>query len=95
MTGWRIDENPEVFLQLLNAPSKIQRKYGIWKTFVKIGGPFLPGSGWRTEKLSGRLKKFYSARLDRKRRVIFEVEGKDKVLVVLSVSQHLYNEIKR
>jgi Txe/YoeB family toxin of Txe-Axe toxin-antitoxin module len=95
MFGWKIDEKPEAFLQLLKAPNKIQKKYGLWKASVKTSGPFLLGSGWRTEKLSGRLKKFYSARLDRKWRVIFEIEGKDKTIAILRVTQHLYSEIKR
>ena len=94
MSKWVIDERPEIVFQLNKAPEKIQKKYDLWKFLVKMSGPFLSASGWRTEKLSGPLKKFYSARLDKKWRVIFEVEGKMKIIAVLTITPHLYSKIK-
>jgi Txe/YoeB family toxin of Txe-Axe toxin-antitoxin module len=95
MLDWKIDERPEIVLQICKASKIIQKKYDLWKHLVKISGPFLPGAGWKTEKLSGKLKKFYSARLDRKWRIIFEIEGKTKTIVILGISPHLYDKIKR
>jgi mRNA-degrading endonuclease RelE of RelBE toxin-antitoxin system len=95
MLGWRIDERPEIVLQLCKASRAIQKTYDIRKHLVRSSGPFLPGAGWRTEKLSGKLKRFYSARLDRKWRIIFEIEGKTKTVVILGISPHLYDRIKR
>jgi Txe/YoeB family toxin of Txe-Axe toxin-antitoxin module len=95
MSEWKMDERPEVISEVATAPSKVRRKYGIWKATVITSGPFLGGSGWRTEKLSGNLKKFYSARLDRKWRVIFELDGKNRSIAILSVMPHLYEKIKR
>ncbi len=95
MATWRIDENPEVFLQLAKAPVQVQRKYAVWRRMVEFMGPFLPGKGWGTEALRGSLKGFYSARLDRKWRVIFDVEGSVRIIAVLSVTPHLYARIRR
>lgn len=95
MLGWKIDERPEVILQIYKAPKTVQSKYDLWKHLVKFSGPFLPGVGWRTEKLSGKLKKFYSARLDKKWRIIFEIDGKIMTVVILSITPHLYDRIKR
>jgi mRNA-degrading endonuclease RelE of RelBE toxin-antitoxin system len=92
---WKIDESPEIILQLAAAPEKICEKYEIWKVLARSSGPYLPGKGWGTEKLSGSLKKFYSARLDKKWRVIFEVDGKVKIIAVLSVTPHLYARFAR
>ncbi|MCX6113079.1 MAG: hypothetical protein NTY22_07370 [Proteobacteria bacterium] len=94
MGEWIIDERPEIVYQINKAPRKIQKKYDLWKFSVKMSGPFLLASGWRTEKLSGPLRKFYSARLDKKWRVIFEVEGKMKIIAILTVTPHLYSRIK-
>ena len=92
---WKIDESSEIVLQLTEAPPKVQEKYGVWKHLAKSSGPFLPGKGWGTEKLTGPLKKFYSVRLDKKWRVIFEVEGKVKIIAVLSITPHLYKKFSR
>jgi len=91
---WKIDESAEIVLQLTLSPEKVQEKYALWKHMIKSSGPFLPGKGWNTEKLSGPLKRFYSARLDKKWRVIFEIEGKVKIVAVLSVTPHLYHRLK-
>jgi len=61
---------------------------------VKSSGPFLPGKGWSTEKLSGPLKRFYSARLDKKWRVVFEIEGKVKIVAILAITPHLYHRLR-
>ncbi|MFH1017431.1 MAG: type II toxin-antitoxin system mRNA interferase toxin, RelE/StbE family [Pseudomonadota bacterium] len=95
MTLWRVEESPEVVLQLAQAPAAAQRKYAVWHAMVEIVGPFLPGKGWATEALKGPLKGFFSARLDRKWRIIFEVEGRIRVVAVLSVTPHLYARIRR
>jgi mRNA-degrading endonuclease RelE of RelBE toxin-antitoxin system len=92
---WKVDENPEVLLQILKAPEKIQKKYSIWKSLAKIEGPFLKARGWKIEKLSGPLKNFYSARLDKKWRIIFEIEGEIKIIAVLSITPHLYDKVRR
>lgn len=95
MKVWRIEESPEVLLQIAQAPEKVQRKYAVWRALVEVAGPFLPGRGWGTEALHGSLKGFYSARLDRKWRVVFEYEGKVRVVAVLSITPHLYDRIRR
>lgn len=92
---WAIQESPEVYFELIEAPELVQKKYIIWKDLVKQSGPFLPGKGWGLEKLSGPLQGFYSARLNKKWRVIFEVSGKIKIVGVRSVTPHLYKKVSR
>ena len=93
--AWCVDESPEVVLQLMKAPGVVRKKYAIWKHLVAECGPFLPGKGWNTEALKGSLKGFYSARLNRAWRVIFELEGRVRIVAVLSVTPHLYRRIRR
>lgn len=93
--AWQIDESPEVRMQLAKSPLNVQRKYAVWRSLVEFSGPFLPGKGWKTEALHGLLKGFYSARLDRKWRVIFEYDGKIKSVGVLSITPHLYRRIQK
>ena len=92
---WMIQESPEVYFELVEAPELVQKKYTVWKELVKYNGPFLPGKGWSTEKLSGPLQGFYSARLNKKWRVIFEFYGKVKIVGVRSVTPHLYTKVSR
>ena len=92
---WMIQESSEVYFELIEAPELVQKKYTVWKELVKQNGPFLPGKGWSTEKLSGPLQGFYSARLNKKWRVIFEFSGKVKIVGVRSVTPHLYTKVSR
>ncbi|MBI2026402.1 MAG: type II toxin-antitoxin system RelE/ParE family toxin [Deltaproteobacteria bacterium] len=89
---WKVEESQEVYFELQEAPLLINKKYLVWKEIVKNNGPFIPGKGWHTEKLSGPLSGFYSARLNKKWRVIFEISGKIKVIGVRSVTPHLYDK---
>ena len=92
---WMVRESPEVYFEIIEAPELVQRKYTVWKELVKQNGPFLPGKGWNTEKLSGPLQGFYSARLNKKWRVIFEFSGKVKIIGVRTVTPHLYTKVSR
>lgn len=92
---WKIDESPEIVMQLTKAPQKVQEKYLLWKSFATASGPFLPGKGWGTEKLSGPFKRFYSIRLNKKWRAIYEVHGTVKIIAILCITPHIYKKVRR
>ena len=75
----------------MNAPKPIQKKFDQWAVAVQGLGPWLKG-GWRTEALSGVLKGFYSIRLNRQWRVIFEIRSERKVVVIRIVA-HDYKSV--
>ncbi len=79
--------------ELGEAPASVRKKFDQWVIAVQAFGPWLKG-GWRTEALSGVLKGFYSIRLNRTWRAIFEVRPERKV-VVIRISAHDYKGVGR
>ncbi len=79
--------------ELESAPQQIRKKFDQWVISVKAFGPWLKG-GWRTEALSGVLKGFYSIRLNRQWRAVFEVRSERKVVVIRIVA-HDYKDVGR
>jgi len=93
MAAWSVIIVPEAQEELEEAPPQIQKKFDQWVVAVQGLGPWLKG-GWRTEALSGVLKGFYSIRLNRQWRAIFEVRPERKVLVIRIVA-HDYKGVGR
>jgi Txe/YoeB family toxin of Txe-Axe toxin-antitoxin module len=93
MTTWSVILANEAEEELGEAPAQIKRKFDHWVAVVQAFGPWLKG-GWRTEALSGVLKGFYSIRLNRQWRAIFEVRPERKVIVIRIVA-HDYKSVGR
>lgn len=55
---WTIQESPEVYFELVEAPELVQKKYVIWKGLVKQSGPFLEGKGWDLKNFLALFKVF-------------------------------------
>lgn len=91
MATWSVIIVSEANEELMNAPKPIQKKFDQWAVAVQGLGPWLKG-GWRTEALSGVLKGFYSIRLNRQWRVIFEIRSERKVVVIRIVA-HDYKSV--
>lgn len=72
---------------------RFERNFDLWVVSVQAFGPWLKG-GWRTEALSGVLKGFYSIRLNRQWRAIFEVRSERKVIVIRIIA-HDYKSVRR
>jgi proteic killer suppression protein len=79
--------------ELNEAPPQIRKKFDQWVVSVQGLGSWLKG-GWRTEVLSGVFKGFYSIRLNRQWRAIFEVRSERKVIVIRIVA-HDYKSVGR
>lgn len=85
MTLWTVLVVDEAGSEIQDAPPQIRRKFDKWVVAVQGLGPWLKG-GWRTEALKGVLKDFYSVRLNRQWRVIFQVQAVRKVVVIRIVA---------
>lgn len=93
MAAWSVILVSEAENELGEAPPPIRKKFNQWVVSVQAFGPWLKG-GWRTEALSGVLKGFYSIRLNRQWRAIFEVRSERKVVVIRIVA-HDYRGVGR
>lgn len=93
MTTWSVLLVSEAEAELDEAPPQIRNKFDHWVVAVQALGPWLKG-GWRTEALSGVLKGFYSVRLNRQWRAIFEIRPERKVIVIRIVA-HDYKSVGR
>jgi mRNA-degrading endonuclease RelE of RelBE toxin-antitoxin system len=93
MAAWSVILVSEAEEELKEAPPQIRKKFDQWVVSVQGLGPWLKG-GWRTEALSGVLKGFYSIRLNRKWRAIFEIRPERKVVVIRIVA-HDYKGVGR
>lgn len=93
ISAWSVILVTEAQKDLKEAPPQIRKKFDQWVVSVQGLGPWLKG-GWRTEALSGVLKGFYSIRLNRQWRAIFEVRSQRKVIVIRMVA-HDYKSVAR
>jgi Txe/YoeB family toxin of Txe-Axe toxin-antitoxin module len=93
MQPWSVFLVSEAEDELEEAPPQIKRKFDQWVVLVQGYGPWLKG-GWRTEALQGTLKGFYSIRLNRQWRVIFEVRPVRNIIVIRIVA-HDYKSTSR
>ncbi len=93
MATWSVILVGEAEKELDGAPPQIRKKFDHWVVAVQAFGPWLKG-GWRTEALSGVLKGFYSMRLNRQWRAIFEIRPERKVIVIRIVA-HDYKSVGR
>ena len=93
MVIWSIIVVPEAERELEDAPFPIRKRFDRWVVSVRAFGPWLKG-GWRTEALSGVLKGFYSIRLNRQWRAVFEIRPERKVVVIRIVA-HDYKGVGR
>jgi mRNA-degrading endonuclease RelE of RelBE toxin-antitoxin system len=93
MKKWTVILVGEAEKELAEASPQIRKKFDCWAVAVGAFGPWLKG-GWRTEALSGVLQGFYSVRLNRQWRVIFEIRSERKVIVIRIVA-HAYKSVRR
>jgi mRNA-degrading endonuclease RelE of RelBE toxin-antitoxin system len=93
MKTWSVFLAPDAEKELIELPRELRKKFDQWTLLVQGYGPWLKG-GWRTEALRGRLKGFYSIRLNRQWRVIFEIRVK-RDIVVIRIVAHDYKSVGR
>ena len=96
-TIWRIFETKEVTKNLKKVPLAIQFKYKAWVEIVKNGGSVNLKNypGFKDKQLKGKIRECRSSRLNIQYRVIYSEDKEVKEIIVLSVTPHKYEEIKR
>lgn len=93
MKAWTVLLVAEAEDELEKAPPRVRKKFDQWVLLIQGYGPWLKG-GWRAEALQGVLKGFYSVRLNRQWRAIFELRSERNVLVIRIVA-HDYKSVGR
>ncbi len=94
---WKVFETKDVRKRLKKIPNEVQSKYKAWVVVVKSGGSsnLRNFSGFKDKALKGKLRECRASRLNIQYRVIYTEDKKIKEIIVVSVTPHKYEEIKR
>lgn len=80
--------------EINNLPTQCKKKYAVFRYVSEFSG--LNGlskyHGFKLEMLKGRLKGAYSIRLNIAYRVLFSVNEKHKIIEIIEISKHEYNQ---
>jgi proteic killer suppression protein len=89
---WEILEHRRVSRRLQRLPLEIRKRYEKWKDVVSISGP--PGlrliKGFHDETLRGEWVGHRSSRLGDQYRVIYRIEGREILVLVVDITAHDY-----
>lgn len=89
---WEILEHRRVSRRLQRLPLEIRRRYEKWKDVVSISG--LPGlrliKGFHDEALRGEWAGHRSSRLGDQYRVIYRIEDREILVLVVDITAHDY-----
>ena len=88
----RILEHRNVLRRVRKMPQQVLKRYEKWKDIVHLSGP--AGSrlirGFDDEPLSGEWKGHRSSRLGEQYRIIYRVENKRLLVMVIDLTAHDY-----
>jgi proteic killer suppression protein len=89
---WHIREHRGIAKQCSKSPSKVVKKYELWKNIVFRHGPdkLKEFPGFHDEKLKGERRGQRSSRLSLQYRVVYAVEKKTVSVFVLEITPHEY-----
>jgi proteic killer suppression protein len=87
---WHIREHRGIPKQCSKAPSKVVKKYELWKNIVFRHGPdkLKEFPGFHDEKLKGERRGQRSSRLSLQYRVVYTLEKKTVSVFVLEITPH-------
>jgi addiction module RelE/StbE family toxin len=89
---WEVLEHRRVERRLRRMPVEILKRYEKWKDIVRISGP--PGlrliKGFHDEALRGEWGGHRSCRLGAQVRVIYRVEEREILVLVVDITAHDY-----
>lgn len=89
---WEIWEHRRVSRRLQRLPLEIRKRYEKWKDVVSISGP--PGlrliKGFHDETLRAEWAGHRSSRLGDHYRVIYRIEGREVLVLVVDITAHDY-----
>lgn len=77
-----------------NLPVQCKKKYSVFRYIAEYSGlvGLKSSPGFKLEILKGKLTGLYSIRLNIAYRVIFEIQEKIRVIDVIEISKHEYNQ---
>jgi addiction module RelE/StbE family toxin len=89
---WEVLEHRRAEKRLDRLPIDVLKRYEKWKDIVRISGP--PGlrmiKGFHDEALKGKWKGHRSSRLGIQYRVIYKVEERNILVLVVDITPHDY-----
>ena len=89
---WEVFEHRRVPRRVEALPLEILKRYEKWKDIVRVSGPagLRLIRGLRDEALAGEWKGHRSSRLGQQYRVIYRVDAREVVVLVVEVTAHDY-----
>jgi len=89
---WQILEHRNVLRRVRKMPKQILKRYEKWKDIVHLSGPggLRLIRGFNDEPLRGEWKGHRSSRLGDQYRVIYKVESKRLLVMVIDLTAHDY-----
>ena len=89
---WRILEHRDVLRSVRNMPTQVLRRYEKWKDIVHLSGPegLRLIRGFNDKPLRGEWKGHRSSRLGDQYRVIYKVESKRLLVMVIDLTARDY-----
>jgi len=91
---WRILEHRNVLRRVRKLPKQVMKRYEKWKDIVQLSGPagLRLIRGFNDEPLRGDRKGHRSSRLGEQYRVIYKVENKRLLVMVIDLTAHDYRK---
>jgi len=89
---WQILEHRNVLRRVRKMPRQVLKRYEKWKDIVQLSGPegLRLIRGFKDELLRGDWKGHRSSRLGDQYRVIYKVENKRLLVMVIELTAHDY-----
>ena len=89
---WQIFEHRNVLRRVRKMPKQVLKRYEKWKDIVQLSGPegLRLIRGFNDEPLRGEWKGHRSSRLGEQYRVIYKVENKRLLVMVIDLTAHDY-----
>ncbi len=89
---WEVYEHQRAFKRLDRLSVEILKRYEKWKDIVKISGPsgLRLIRGFHDEALKGNWRGYRSSRLGQQDRVIYKIEERKVLVLVVDITAHEY-----
>ena len=89
---WQILEHRNVLRRVRKMPKQVLKRYEKWKDIVHLSGPsgLRQIQGFNDEPLRGEWRGHRSSRLGEQYRVIYKVENKRLLVMVIDLTAHDY-----
>lgn len=89
---WEIFEHRRISRRVRRLPPEVLKRYEKWKDVVRLSGPqgLRLIKGFHDERLRGEWKGYQSSRLGDQYRVLYKIDGRKVLVVVIDVTAHDY-----